>query len=403
MFFVFLRLQLKRTFRHLPLLLTGAMLLLLLTGSIAFLSSQKLYGDAIIGRMEFGVVYPESHDAEEVFIEALAQQETLKDMTRFRTMTEADGRRDLAEGKIQGLLILPDGFVSGVLSGVNTPARLVLNQNQALQARLLVTLTEAGARTLSVSQGALYAAWDEYISRGIAEADRQTMNQAVNERYLSLALGRDRMFRMEVLQATGELDPLSYFLASWMVLFLLLMGMLEAFVMRPLSEGLKTRLTIEGIGSAQRIFTDWFRLFLLQLLLLGLMAGLWQTAAQVLDLSWTFRAEALSGLLLLAAGVAALILLIYTLTEDLLSGMLLLFALSFVMVFLSGGFLPSSFLPGILRQIQPWVPSTAWIRVMGSFLTSGTQPLLTSGLFAAGFYSLALLADRSRSGRRYRT
>lgn len=229
------------------------------------------------------------------------------------------------------------------------------------------------------------------------------MNQAVNERYLSLALGRDRMFRMEVLQATGELDPLSYFLASWMVLFLLLMGMLEAFVMRPLSEGLKTRLTIEGIGSAQRIFTDWFRLFLLQLMLLGVMAGLWQTAAQVLDLSWTFRAEALSGLLLLAAGVAALILLIYTLTEDLLSGMLLLFALSFVMVFLSGGFLPSSFLPGILRQIQPWVPSTAWIRVMGSFLTSGTQPLLTSGLFAAGFYSLALLADRSRSGRRYRT
>src|SRR5690606_1694233 len=137
-----------------------AMLLLLLTGSIAFLSSQKLYGDAIIGRMEFGVVYPESHDAEEVFIEALAQQETLKDMTRFRSRTEADGRRDRAEGKFLELLILPDGLVRGVLSAVNTPARLVLNQNQALQALLLVTLTEAGARTLSVSQGGLYAAWD---------------------------------------------------------------------------------------------------------------------------------------------------------------------------------------------------------------------------------------------------
>ena len=47
MFSMFLWLQLKRTVRHLPFLMVGAILLFLLTGSIAFLSAQKLYADSV--------------------------------------------------------------------------------------------------------------------------------------------------------------------------------------------------------------------------------------------------------------------------------------------------------------------------------------------------------------------
>lgn len=288
MFSMFLWLQLKRTFRHLPFLIIGAMLLFILTGSIAFLSSRKLYSDAVAPVMNFGVVYPEESVSERIFIDALAGQATLRDMTRFAETTLEQGRRDLAEGVIQGLLVLPEDFVGAIIRGVNPSARLILNENQALQARLLQTLTEAGAATLSVSQGALYAAWEVYSEESVPEADKTAMNGQINERYLSLALGRDRAFRQEITRATGVMDPLTYFMAAWMVLFLLLMGMLEAFVMRPLGEGMRTRLAVEGIGPAWRVFTDWLRLFLIQLLLLGMILVIWQQVARGLDLGWAF-------------------------------------------------------------------------------------------------------------------
>ena len=401
MFGVFLQLQLKRTFRHLPLLLTGAVLLFFLTGSIAFLSSEKLYGDAITGIMKFGVVYPAQADSERLFINALAEQETLKNLTKFSETTQSEGRQALEQGDLQALLILPEGFVNKVLTGVYTPARIILNKNQALEARLLQTLARSGAKTLSASQGALYAAFEVYTNRGSTEADKLVMNQTINDRYLGLALGRDKSFDQQIVRATEELDSLTYFLAAWMVLFLLLMGMLEAFVMRPLSKGMVTKLEIEGIGSGIRIFTDWFRLFLLQLLFLGALVILWSFVAPVLNYTWQFTPLLAAPILAIAFAVAAFIMFIYTASGDLLSGMLLLFALSFVMVFASGGFIPSAFLPGIIRSLQNLVPTTGWIQAMGDLFTGQVRRagLIQTLIGGSVFMILAQIVETVRQRR----
>lgn len=405
MFPVFLQLQLKRTFRHLPLLITGAILLFLLTGSIAFLSSRKLYGDAITGIMRFGVVYGNQSPAERIFISSLASQDTLKELTEFKETTEVQGRSDLEQGKIQALVMLPPDFIGGIIRGENIPARLILNENQALQARLLQSLTEAGAKTLSASQGALYAAWDIYTSEGRTEEEKVTMNQKINERYLALALGRGRSFDIEVARATGDMDPLMYFLSSWMILFLLLMGMLEAFVMRPLTPGMRTKLEIEGIGPLSRIFTDWLRLFLLQLLFLGAILFVWSQAAPRLGLTWAFDFRLLAGLAAVALAVAAFILFVYTVARDLLSAMLFLFASAFVMVFLSGGFIPSSFLPAVLRRFQVIVPTTSWIGTMGDLFSAQISLVRIGQVLITGvvFYLLAYASDVSQSRRRMRS
>lgn len=401
MFGVFIQLQLKRTFRHLPLILAGAMLLFLLTGSIAFLSSQKLYGDAITGRMNFGVVYPGQADSERLFIRALGDQATLKNMMEFKETTESQGRMDLEQGKIQALLILPEGFVNKVLTGVNTPAKIILNRNQVLEARLLETLAEAGASTLSASQGALYAAFEVYTSHGAGEPQKLAMNQAVNDRYLKLALGRDKSFHQETVRATEELDSLTYFLSSWMILFLLLLGMPEAFVMRPLSKGMTAKLEIEGIGAAARIFADWLRLFLLQFLITALLMAVWYFAAPFLGISWTASPVLMAGAAAISFAVAGFILLIYSQSRELLSGMLILFALSFIMVFASGGFLPIAFLPAILRSLSNAIPTTGWIQVMGGLLT-GSLPMdavLRTLIWGSLFIILAWVSEIIRQKR----
>ncbi len=56
---VYLKLELKRACKKLPHIIAGAIVLLLLAGTIALLSARMLYGETSSGRITVGVVLPE--------------------------------------------------------------------------------------------------------------------------------------------------------------------------------------------------------------------------------------------------------------------------------------------------------------------------------------------------------
>lgn len=62
---VYLRLELKRACKKLPHIFAGAIVLLLLAGTIALLSARMLYGETSAGRITVGVVLPEGDAGEE--------------------------------------------------------------------------------------------------------------------------------------------------------------------------------------------------------------------------------------------------------------------------------------------------------------------------------------------------
>ena len=82
--------------------------------------------------------------------------------------------------------------------------------------------------------------------------------------------------------------------------------------------------------------------------------------------------------------------------------MLLLFALSFVMVFGSGGFIPSSFLPGFIRSLQHLIPTTGWIEVMGDLFTGRIRlpGLLQTLVWGAACILVTWTVESLRQNRR---
>lgn len=403
MFLTFLQLQLKRTLKQLPFLLIGAMLLLTLTGSIAFLASRKLYGDAITDVLHIGYSSKEDSDANRMFIDTLQNQSTLKQMTRFEAFEEQAGRAALARGEIQALIVMPEGFLGGIISGRNEPALILLNQDHPLEARLLRTLTEAGARSLSVSQGALYATYDVYQEQGRTAEQQSAMNLEINERFLNLSLARDRLFDQQTVQATGDIPVMVYYVASFSLLFLLLMGMLQASVVKPFHLDLRRKLRVEGVSEGAQLFSVWICLFLIHALLVILLAVLLRFALPLAGIE-TFRlsASSVAQLLFLAMATTSFVLFVYRWNEDLLSGMLMLFALSLGLLFLSGGFLPSSFLGREIRAIQWLLPTTHWMKWISSTLLGQTSvPILLYTIGSAiVFYLLALGRSLYKGGVR---
>lgn len=373
MFKTFLSLQLKRTFKQLPLLLLGTMLLFLMTGSIAFLSSKKLYSDNVAEKLIIAVVYPENASAENFFIGVLKQQETLKNMVTFKEMKKEEAELSLKQGKVEAVIIMPENFIKDILSGVNTPAKVILNENKPVESRLFRTLSLAGSETLSATQASLYAIGDYFAEKKVSGPDFERMNKDINDKNLTLTLGRANLFKVDTISAVGKMDSLTYFFSSWMILFLLLMGIMEAFILIPFNRGMNIKLSIFGICKYKRLAIDEIRMFILEIIFIIEIVILWFLSSLFLDTDFAFKAIDVIRLLSLAFSVSSFILMIYNLGKNTLSSMLTLFIASFTMIFYSGGFIPSAFLPSVVRNTQHLIPTTIWMSNLGDFLISETS------------------------------
>ena len=75
----------------------------------------------------------------------------------------------------------------------------------------------------------------------------------------------------------------------------------------------------------------------------------------------------LAGLIVLSA--VTIVYFIYSLTGSRTSGILLLFLISVVMVYLSGGLAPSMFMPERMQAVGRWLPTTYLMEAVGNLLT----------------------------------
>jgi len=75
-------------------------------------------------------------------------------------------------------------------------------------------------------------------------------------------------------------------------------------------------------------------------------------------------------LFLLVFGIFSMILFIFQLANSQSLGVLLLFTLSTLMLFISGGFIPSSLLPEIVQKIGVFLPTTYFMKLCGEIMTN---------------------------------
>ena len=79
---------------------------------------------------------------------------------RIISVTEEEGLEKLQNGKLQALLILPENVVGEILSGTNTPARMILPKKSSALGIVFEELADAGIRMLSIAQGEIYAIYE---------------------------------------------------------------------------------------------------------------------------------------------------------------------------------------------------------------------------------------------------
>ena len=121
----------------------GAIVLMVMLGTIAFAASKLLYGEPTLGRITIGVVLPQEDRVAKQLVRMLGSLDSVKSSVISPTWTSV--RRKTAEGG--GTVRGNDrsgGMVQGFMDGTNTPVTITLPRDNALESRVFKELTEAG-------------------------------------------------------------------------------------------------------------------------------------------------------------------------------------------------------------------------------------------------------------------
>lgn len=375
-FLVYLELELKKTFKILPSFLGGAVVLIVLIGTIAFSASKVLYGDTVVGRITVGVALPQEDALASKAVDMISSLDSVKSLCDFVYVSEEEGKEQLKSGQLYALMLVPESFIQGIMNGTNTPVTIILPDQAGIEAGLFTELADAGTKTLGVAQASIYAADEFCYLNGMVDSVSQVESR-LNHIFMNYSLPRESYFRSHEVSASGDVTVVQYYGISAAVLLLLLLGIPASTILRPHSQVMAQKLKMIRIGRGKTVFSRIICVAFLLLLALGIIAAA-LFAGGFLEMSWPFIIMSLVS----CFTAAAMIVFAYEAGKSQIAGVMLLFLGTVVMLFAAGGFIPSVFLPDGVRALARFMPVTA--------LTSCMKMAVT-GQFHLGFAAMSLL------------
>ncbi len=400
--FILWRLEGKHTIKMLPAMFADALFLLGILGMVALGAAKLFLRDIPAVQITVALVEEDENPLTDMALNYVQGMESISESCRFLQVSKQEGFTMLQEGRAAAVVLLPGGVIEGILTGSNVPVQVYFPENAGIESALFKELTDAGVRMLRIAQAQIYGIYDTAEEYGALE--RLSVLETEVDRYnLAFALDRLALFREREISAPGELSMIEYAAASGGIFFLLLLGMACYPMMQPYSAVMRKQLAREGISVCAQCFGKWlcglccmgtggfcFGLSVKGLTALSGYAYLFpkvhgERLAVVL----------MSGTVILLC-VTTFVFLIFQAAGNGTAAILALFFLASVMMYFSGGFLPSVFLPDIVRRIGEILPTTYLIEAAGSMYT-GTLSAKTAGvllLYTAGFGIASLAAGR---------
>lgn len=364
-FFIYLRLELKRALKSIPYFLAGAIVLVLLAGTVAFSASKMLYGEQALAKIQVGVVLPQDDKLAAKAISMVTSLDSVGSLCEFTYVEEEEGRELLKKGELLALMVLPQGLIQGIIDGTNVPVDVLLPEHAGLESSVFKELTDAGSSILGTAQAAIYGT-DEFLRLHLMEEEIPQAERELNAIYMKYALSRSAYFRTEQTSAAGDVSTVVFYGISASVLVLLLLGIPAAPIVRPYSAVMEQKLTLIGIGRMKRTAVRTLALAAPLILVSAapffwcLWKG-WMNGGVGSFFVWIF----------LCLAAAGWILFLYELCGSITAGILALFFTTAFMVFLSGGIVPSVFLPDAAAGLGRFMPTT--------FLMDGVRWMLQGG------------------------
>lgn len=403
MFLRLLRAESKRMAGRIPGIVARAAVMILALGVLAVCAVKT---DSCVRRVSpftIGYSVEEGDQLGAMAVFYIEHMESMAGLCQFVQVEPEEGEMMLERGSIAAYIRFPPQFVEKIIDGTNEPVLIQMPSKPTVETALFQDVAKAGAEMLSVSQAEIYASYSLAERYGQPEWIPQ-MQDDINAWNIRLTLNREELFREQVLSAIGQATALEYAAASALVFCLFLLGIPCCGFLIPEPEALTRMLSRAGAAVWQQalakylVMTAVLCLFSL-VYLMGINIGGHYGSPMSVNLG---SPTVWRGILSVCLCVASILIWCCHMAPQETSAVLLIFWLSMLLLFLSGGFLPSVFLPESLRTVAGYLPGVWMLREISGLFTWNYEwryPVILLG-FSLLFFCLTIAGEYLRRSRR---
>lgn len=385
-------LQCKRIARYLP----GAFLaMLVLLGGLLTVFSVVVQQDTQSPdnqKFQVGLVGTAGDTMVQMGLAALKSFDSTQLSMEIVEMTEPEARAALEKGTIGAYIVIPDNFVNEAMSGHILPLKFVSTTGAASVVSVFKEeVTEVISLLLLESQRGVYGMQGAMKSQDIGGRGKKMDALALT--YVEYVLTRDHTYSLQELGISDALGFADYLLCGLFVLFLMLVCLPFAPLMIRKDMALERMLTARGHSALAQSLCD----------LLAYCGGVTVMVVAVAALGYTLAGDALKQVTLLPVlpvilMVCSFSFLLYTLSSDLIGGVLMQFFTTLALCFVSGCMYPVYFFPVKVQKLAAWLPTGAARSQLAACLTgdSSRETLLLLLGYTAVFSLVAILVRLRR-------
>ncbi len=316
----------------------------------------------------------------------IEMQDSVSDIANFTYLSEDEARAGIKDGSIQAAIILGDTFINDVMTGINTPAIVLLPSDTELNTDVFHEEVRNGVSLIRTGEAGIYAATDTWINGYSMVISRSDMENLLTDLFTRNALDRNSVIRDSLVSAFGEESILQYYIASGFALILLFFGLIFGNMYAGNDITVRKKLRINGIGPVIagmiRLLVMTTIVFAISICMICILVIYTKTAGSFAALY--FEASMIPGLLLLSFSLGGFFHFIYSLSDIEAQNAMILILVAILMAFSSGCIFPMAFLPDIFQKIGNFMPLRIWRTGLSQILFSYPDPANSMLLFVIG-------------------
>lgn len=388
-------LQLKLVARLLPFVLAVTLALLLglsliLSGFFAsFRSSEEskefvvaLSGDTDNTYLQWGLAALQMADASQFSISVVE-------------MPQQQAHAALEKGEISAYVILPEDLMEKALAGEDfEPITYVTSAGvEGISSFLKREVTTFVTKIVVYSQKGTYGL-AEMLLEHEPGADVDGNMTALALEYADVIIHRDELYQTEVLGVSDGLSTRDYYICAVVIVLLMLMGLPYAAVYIRRDYALPRLLRSKGFSAARQLLCEYGAHSVAMLILGGFLLALAVAALAVMpgDMTLPLGRFALR-LIPVLLMIPALNMLLFTISGNMVSGLLLHFFGVIGLCYVSGCIYPISAFPMAVQQLAAWLPTGIARHYLSTAFSDASAWGSLGGLmlYTLAFLALALL------------
>lgn len=390
-------LQQKRAMKVFPLFLAIALILLLGVGLI-FMGLMQIFNNGEDDqRFKIGLAGDTDNSYIQWGVAAMQTFDESRFSMEFVEMTETEAESALQKGEISAYVVLPEAFMDKAVHGEVEPVRYVTTPGMVGIGTLFKNeITQAITDIVVYAQKGTYGIGEAMTDNGLDSMANDGIYRLSLE-YVDLVFHRAELYSLEELGVASGLSMTEYFVCGISILLLMLLGIPYATVYIKRDHSLHCLLTSRGYSAGGQLFCEYLtHLVSLQMLIAailmlftigGKLAGFQELLSSGIWIPFALR------LIPVMIMLAAFNIMIFELSDNMVSGVLVHFFASISLCYLTGCMYPIYAFPKTVQKLAAFLPTNlARVCLSGAFHEGAAAVWGVVGVigYAAAFVGIAV-------------